>query len=165
VLRGDFECHEFRLQNSKRGPFGFGGNPESAKLCLRELGDELDPDEVSRLMGRAPSRSRRKGQPVLDDSGRVRRLARTGSWLLDFPLSSETTIAEGIKALVGSLPDEKKVWATLNEHFHLDLLCDIFVRGVIQGFVLSAKVLEMLTRRGIKFGVDISTVTVFSKPL
>ena len=99
------------------GPEGtvwFGGHPARATLCLRVCGDGLDPNEVTRLLGRAPTRSQRKGQPVLSDSGEVKRIARTGSWLLDEP-----------------------------------------VRGVNQGFDLSPRVLGLLGRRGITFGVDV----------
>jgi len=137
------------------GTVWFGGEPERAKLCLRVCGDELDPEEITQLIGRAPSRSQRKGQPALDGSGQVRRLARTGSWLLDFPLSSGTTIAEGIEALVAGLLSDREVWATIAQRFRLELLCDVFVRGVNQGFTLPAQVLEMLTRRCIELSVDI----------
>jgi hypothetical protein len=57
----------------------FGGHPDRAKLCLRVIGDTLDPDEVTDLLGRAPTRSQRKGEPVLSGSGEARRIARTGS--------------------------------------------------------------------------------------
>ena len=40
----------------------FGGNPDRATRCLRVCGDGLDPDEVTRLLGRAPTRSQRKDQ-------------------------------------------------------------------------------------------------------
>jgi hypothetical protein len=140
------------------GPEGtvwFGGEPENATLCLRVCGDELDPEEVTRLMGRAPTRSQRKGQPVLDSSGQVKRLARTGSWLLDFCLSPEATIAEGIESLLGSLANDKELWVALGKRFRVDCLCDVSIRGVNQGFVLPAQTLEMLTERNIELGVDI----------
>jgi hypothetical protein len=118
-------------------------------------GDDLEPDEISRLLGRAPTRSQRKGQPVLDESGRTKRIARTGSWLLDYALSPDATITEAIESLLEILPGDTQPWQTLGERFSVDLLCHIFVRGVNQGFVVAPRVLESLGRRGIELGLDI----------
>src|SRR5262245_1846363 len=137
------------------GTVWIGGDPNRAELCLRVCGDDLDPNEVTRLMGRAPTRSQRKGQPVLDASGQVKRVARTGSWLLDYQLSPEATIAEGIESLLAGLPNDKELWATLGRRHRADLLCYVFIRGVNQGFNLSPQVMEMLAARGVELGVDI----------
>lgn len=140
------------------GPEGtvwFGGHPARATLRLRVYGDRLDPDEVTRLLGRAPSRSQRKGQSVRSDSGEVKRIARTGSWLLDEPVRDDATIDEAIGSLLGGLPDDEQAWAALGGRYHVDLLCHVFVRGVNQGFELSPRVLGLLGRRGIALGIDV----------
>src|SRR5205085_517353 len=124
-------------------------------LCLRVCGDSLDPEEVTRMLGRAPTRSQRKGQPVLSESGEVKRIARTGSWLLDQPVGCDVTLEEEIESLLGSLPQDEQAWAVLRERYRVDLLCDVFVRGVNQGIELSPRVLELIGRRGITLGVDI----------
>jgi hypothetical protein len=133
----------------------FGGHPDRATLCLRVCGDSLDPEEVTRTLGRAPTLSQRKGQPVLSESGETKRIARTGSWLLDQPVGGDVTIDEEIASFLGSLPQDEQVWAALGERYHVDLLCDVLVKGVNQGFELSPRVLELLGRRGITLGVDI----------
>jgi hypothetical protein len=133
----------------------FGGYPDRATLCFRVCGDGLDPDEVTRLPGRVPTRSQRKGQPVLTDTGEVKRIARIGSWLLDQPVNGDVTINEAIESLLGILPEDEQVWATLTGRYRIDLLCDVFVKGVNQGFELSPRVLVLLGGRGITLGVDI----------
>jgi hypothetical protein len=137
------------------GTVWFGGHPDRAALCFRVCGDDLDPDEITRLMGRAPSRAQRKGQSVLDSTGQVKRIARTGSWLLDNPLDAEATIEEGIESLLGGLPGDDRTWVALGQRFQVDLLCDVFVRGVNRGFGLSPRVLGLLAMRGIELGLDI----------
>jgi hypothetical protein len=145
--------------SSPEGTVWFGGHPHGATLCLRFCDDNLDPDEITRLMAHAPTRSQRKGQPVLDSLGQTKRIGRTGSWLLERSLGEQETIEEGIQSLFCELPGDDKIWAALGQRFQVDLLCDVFVRGVNQGFVLSPSVLELLARRGIALGVD-----VFCKP-
>lgn len=140
---------------SPEGTVWFGGHPERATLCLRVCGDELDPMEVSRLLGHQPSRSQRKGQDVLDRLGQVRRVARTGSWILDYDPSPDAEIAEGIESLLALLSTDMRSWHALGENYQVDLLCDVFIRGVNQGFVLPSRILEILTLRGIALGVDI----------
>jgi hypothetical protein len=133
----------------------FGGHPDRATLCLRVCGDGLDPEEVTRLLGRPPTRSQRKGQPVLSDSGEPKRIARTGSWLLDQPVDGDASIDEAIESFLGGLPAEQQAWAALRGLYRVDLLCHVFVKGVNQGFELSPAVLELLGRRGITLGVDL----------
>ena len=141
--------------STPEGAVWFGGHPDGAELCLRVCGDDLEPDEITRLMGHAPSRSQRKGQSVQNSSGQVKRIARTGSWLLDHPLGAEATIEEGVESLLSGLPSDDRMWAALGQRHRVDLLCDVFVRGVNRGFVLPPQVLGLLARRGIALGVDI----------
>lgn len=138
-----------------KGTIWIGGHPDRARLCLRVCGDSLDPEEVTRILGRAPTRSQRKGQPVLSESGETKRIARTGSWLLDQPVGCDSTLEEEIESLLGSLPQGEQAWAALGECYRVDLLCDVSVRGLNRGFELSPRVLEFIGRRGITLGVDI----------
>src|SRR5947199_1237300 len=97
--------------SSPEGTTWFGGHPSNATLCLRFCDDSLDPDEITALMAHAPTRSQRKGQPVLDSLGQTKRIARTGSWLLDRSLDEQETIEEGIQSLLSMLPADDKIWA------------------------------------------------------
>jgi hypothetical protein len=60
-----------------------------------------------------------------------------------------------MESLLDGLPDDGGMWAELGQRFRVDLLCDVFVRGVNQGFALSPSVLGLLARHGIELGVDI----------
>lgn len=137
------------------GTIWFGGEPDKARLCLRVCGDDLDPDAVSRALGCPPSRSQRKGEPVLSSVGEVKRIARTGSWLLDHTVSNEATVGEAIHALLLSLPDDRSAWASLTSQFAVDLICDLTVRCVNRGFKLPPEALALVAERGITLGFDI----------
>jgi hypothetical protein len=141
-----------------QGPDGtiwFGGDPDEVHLCLRVCGDALDPDAVSRTLGCQPSRHQRRGEPVLSPNGEVKRVARTGSWLLDYPAGANATVGEAIHALLGSLPADLSVWASLAARFTVDLICDVTVRCLNRGFELPPEVLGLLAQRGITLGFDI----------
>src|SRR5262249_33567993 len=102
-----------------------------------------------------PTRSQRKGQPVQSKSGKTKRIARTGSWLLDEPVRNDVTIEEEIESFLGSLPPVGRAWATICDCYRVDLLCDVFVRGVNQGFQTSPGWLGMVGEGGVRLGVDI----------
>jgi hypothetical protein len=123
-----------------QGPEGtiwFGGAPDHVEVCLRICGDDLEPDTVSLTLGCQPSRSQRQGQPVLSSDGQVKRIARTGSWILDHPVDEETTINEAIRSFLLKLPDDQSLWTTLASQFTVDLICDLTVRSINRGFELT----------------------------
>ncbi len=143
------------IPQGPEGTIWFGGHPDEVRLYLRVCGDTLDPEAVSRALGCQPSRALRKGEPVLSSNGEVKRIARTGSWLLDYPVGASATISEAIEAVIGSLRSDKAVWASLTSRFIVDLICDVTVRCVNRGFELPPKVLGLVAQRGITLGFDI----------
>jgi hypothetical protein len=143
------------IPQGPEGTIWFGGEPDEARLCLRVCGDDLDPEVVSRALGCPPSRSQRKGQAVLSPAGEVKRIARTGSWLLDRPVGPAATVGEAIHGLLANLPDDQSVWASLTSRFAVDLICDLTVRCVNRGFELPPEVLALVAERGITLGFDI----------
>ena len=142
------------IPQGPEGTIWFGGEPDEARLCLRVCGDNLEPDVVSQALGCQPSRSQRKGQPILSSAGEIKRIARTGSWLLDHPISAEGTVGEAIRGLLLSLPGDQSVWASLTSRFTVDLICNLTVRCVNRGFELPPETLALVAERGITLGFD-----------
>jgi hypothetical protein len=136
------------------GPEGtvwFGGEIERACLWLRFMGDDLEPEEITNLLGRTPSHSRRKGETFVRKSG----AARTGSRILEIDLPYEMTVEDGIPALFAQLTNDLSVWQSLTEKYKAELVCDAIVRGANQGFELPAEVVKLIAARNLTFGVDI----------
>jgi hypothetical protein len=140
--------------NGPEGTVWFGGEVERARVWLRVLGDELDPSHISTLLGRAPTRARRKGDSVILRSGHTR-IARSGSWIVDFDPSPEVTVDEAISALLSTMTDDELIWRQITSAFKVDLVCDMFVRGANQGLVISPSVVQQIAKRNLTFGVDI----------
>ncbi|MCL4177546.1 MAG: DUF4279 domain-containing protein [Verrucomicrobia bacterium] len=62
------------------GTVWFDGPLEWSGITLRVQGDDLDPEDVSRVLGCEPDLARRRGDPILRSDGSTGRLARTGAW-------------------------------------------------------------------------------------
>lgn len=131
-----------------------GGMPELARtrVTLRIFGDSLDPREITRLLGVAPTTCAHKGGMRRTPSGREI-VARTGSWLLevDVPGNLDTQIG----ALLAMLPGDLAVWHDLCRRFRCDVFCGLFMREGNEGTELEPGELSMLGERGLRLGLDI----------
>ena len=122
---------------------------------LRIMGDDLDPLEITLLLGHEPSSAERKGQEIVGKStGRVRE-ARTGSWRLEARARAPGDLDAQIGEILSKLSSDLGTWQKLAERFRMDLFCGLFLNGGTGGEVVSAKSMAALGSRGIELGLDI----------
>ena len=72
-------------------------------------GDDLDPAEISKRLGRQPTSSIRKGEPR---SRAYEKTARTGRWLLSAKNREPADLDGQINDLLDSLTDDLLVWSS-----------------------------------------------------
>ncbi|MGC1305574.1 MAG: DUF4279 domain-containing protein [Caulobacteraceae bacterium] len=121
---------------------------------LRILGDDLDPDAVSRLLGARPTAGARKGDVRLSASGREV-VARSGSWRLRAEDHSPGDLSTQIRDLLTKLTDNLAVWRELSRRYRCDIFCGLFMSESNEGGTLEPDVLSMLGDRGLPLGLDI----------
>jgi len=127
-----------------------GGLVDESRLTLGVHGDDLDPDEVSRLMGCAPTSAHRRGEPRLSGSPWPR-----GAWLLSVEGKSPTGPEELVHLLLARLPADEAFWSEVRARFRLKLSFGIFSERWNRGFELSAEALRRINVLGAGVGVDI----------
>lgn len=86
------------------------------RACFALFGFQEDPDEVTRIIGMAPSRTDRIGKPlssVLNPSayGSALPIAKVNSWELDSGLDTSADVASHMRALLDQL---RPVWSVLH---------------------------------------------------
>ena len=121
---------------------------------LRFFGDDLIPEEVTALLGAAPSESCHKGQEVVGKTTGKIRVAKTGSWRLTAERLEPEDLEAQVFELLGQLTQDLSVWESLSR-FRPDLFCGIFMGSSNDGLPLSAKALLALGQRGIALDLDI----------
>ena len=131
------------------------GIPSQSSASLRISGDDLDPNEITQMLGHPASNSVRKGELEILPSGR-NRIAATGRWdrRVDYrrrPGNLDRQIGE----ILAPLNDDLVVWQKISEKFKMDMFCGLFLESFNEGLVLAPNTLEALGRRGIKLGLDI----------
>jgi hypothetical protein len=128
---------------------------ESA-ASLRFFGDDLDPDELTRLLGSAPSVGVRKGEIF-----RYHRAARrdvkagTGSWRLHVERRNPGDLDGQIVELLSPLCQDLAVWRDLSARFDADIFCGLFLEKSNEGIDLRPETLMMVASRGLVLDFDI----------
>ena len=121
------------------------------RVSLRVFGDSLEPDEVSALLGREPTRSHRKGDKIPSTSSSE----PTGAWILDSGLTEKAEIEDHVEALLSPVSNDSDEWASLTSRFSASILCSAFLDQYNEGFELSPRLAQSLADRGLVIAFDI----------
>jgi len=116
-------------------------------------GDEIDPSEVTRLLGCSPSQSALAGETIINSRG-IARTVRKGFWRLSSG-RSDVDIEDQVSILFTQLTSDLTVWRDLTRRFRVDVFCGVFLNAPNRGFDLGPTVLRQLADRGISIGFDI----------
>jgi|SRR5580658_10253377 Domain of unknown function (DUF4279) len=121
---------------------------------LRIMGDSLVPDDVTRILGAAPSASQVKGQELTGKSG-VTRTAKFGAWRLHATETSPADLDAQVAEILSRLSSDLNVWSDLSAKFDVDLFCGWFMDRENEGLDVSPQTLRSLGERGIELSLDI----------
>lgn len=132
-----------------------GGPLSRLQVALRVVGDGLDPDEITRMLGVTPRVALRKGESVR--RGGRSHPQGTGVWSygLTEDASPEWELEDAIVALLGRLPSDLELWRDIASRFAIDMFCGLFMGSENQGAGLSPSTLRLLSDRGIRLDLDI----------
>ena len=129
-----------------------GGLVDQSRLTLGIHGDDLDPVEVSRLLGCSPTSAHRRG-----DLRRSGPPWPRGAWLLAVEGRSPTGPEELVHLLLEPLPADEAFWSEVRRRFRVQLMFGIFSKRWNRGFELSPQALRRINVLGAGVGVDIYT--------
>lgn len=119
-------------------------------VCLRIFGDDLDPDEITNLLGCSPTASARKG-----DVRAKRFKERTGRWQLAADVRVPGDLEGQIKEIFAKLVCDSDVWENVTNRYECDVFCGLFMNEGNEGLELDPSTLLMLGSRGLQLGFDI----------
>ncbi|MBW1884364.1 MAG: DUF4279 domain-containing protein [Deltaproteobacteria bacterium] len=123
------------------------------RVSLRVFGDSLEPEEVSALLGRDPTRCHRKGDPMGGKGAAA--VEPTGAWILDSALSEKAEIEEHVETLLSSVSNDSDEWDQLTSLFSASILCSAFLDQYNEGFEVSPRLARSLADRGLVIAFDI----------
>ena len=141
------------------------GTVGESALSLRFFGDDLDPQEVSNLLGAQPTTSYRKGDVrtrTRSDDVVVRTLPdgsewirKYGMWKLKAARQEPADLDAQIYEIFGQLTDDLAVWRDLTSRFKADVFVGLFVKIFNDGISISPNALQIVASRGLEVDFDI----------
>lgn len=130
------------------------GALEYSIATLRLFGDDLVPEEITALLGSAPTEACAKGENITSrPTGNVR-IAKTGSWRLRATRREPEDLESQISEVLDRLSSDPEIWRSLSR-FEPHFFCGIFMSSSNDGMGLSPKVLLALGQLGIGIVLDI----------
>ena len=130
-----------------------GGEVDRAIVSLRFFGDALEPERISDLLQCQPSFAHRKGDEIVGKRSNVRRIAKTGAWIIKSERKKDS-LEEQIHSLLNCVASDPAVWDELKA-FSADLFCGLFLDDWSSGFELSPGLLKRVSERGLTLDFDI----------
>ncbi|MEM6481911.1 MAG: DUF4279 domain-containing protein [Pseudomonadota bacterium] len=122
---------------------------------LRFFGDDLDPDELTRLLGCRPTKSERKEEQIVGQVTGNKRTARSGRWRLRAERREPGDFDAQISEILDQLTNDINIWQDLTSRFRADVFCGLFMEEGKEGISLSNETLQKLAERGLTIDFNI----------
>lgn len=123
-------------------------------VALYIVGDDLNPREISALLGVEPDDARTKGERRITSSGREV-VAKAGLWSLERGEKPATDLNGQIAELLSRVTADEPVWRRLSERYWCRIAVGIFMREGNEGAELQPRTLGMLAARGLSLDLDL----------
>ena len=131
------------------------GPVQRSVATLRIIGDDLDPAEITRLLGCAPDAAQTRGEQISSRNSASVRIARVGAWQLSATDREPEDLDSQINELLSKLTDDLRVWTSIAEKYRVDLFCGLFMHEGNEGLSITPESLAALGLRKIELGLDI----------
>lgn len=128
-----------------------GGPADEATVSLALYGDELDPDEITAVLGCSPTTAHRRGDRKREGSVPF----RIGAWILQEQGKPPVSVDDLLEKLLSRLPTDKAVWQHLAGRHQLQLRFGIFIEGWNRGFSISGNFMQRFADMGISMEFDL----------
>lgn len=131
-----------------------GGGIDESSVKLRFWGDELVPDEISKLLGIQPSKAWKKGHVF---RGKQYDIVRsTGLWLQSGRRCGEIELEDKISQLLEQLPQDLAVWQeVMSQCEGGELFCGLWLERWNGSVAFSPALMQQIADRGLMLDLDI----------
>lgn len=144
--------HPLSPSEAPPGAVWFGGPVAWFSISLSFTADDLDPDEVTRLLGVEPDEARRSGVP--DTRGRT---PPSGAWVLSLrrEQAPQCDVGVAIGRLLDRIPASADVLGLARAHANARVFVGVRLDAFNRGLVLSTDLMSRLVNLGLRFDLDI----------
>ena len=128
----------------------------SYSVSFRLMAKDLDPKEISQLLGMSPDDAHKRGDPNWGKQGRRYSDFSEGLWSLASDVSRDEPPAVHVKDITDRLAGCAEALDTLRlRGYRMDIFIGVFGLEGNSGFALPAEVCEVVGRLGIALDFDL----------
>jgi hypothetical protein len=122
-------------------------------VSIRFFGEDLDPAEITRTLGREPSTHYRKGDKRTSAGREYER--KCGAWIAAAEDKTPEAINDQLDDLFANMSQDMQSWLTLSSKYDADVFCGLFMDETNEGFSLRPATLQALASRGLEIDFDV----------
>jgi hypothetical protein len=133
------------------GPIGW------FSAALQVSGPDMDPAEITILLGHAPTFSQKRGEPLLNENGSIKRVPSFSRWsrAIKSNETDEWNISEVVKSLYDDLPLSLDTWRKVASLGRVRLSLGLSISGGSQDCEFDAELLRFLADRYTSVWLDV----------
>jgi ribosomal protein L19 len=122
-------------------------------VSIRFFGDDLNPAELTSMLGREPSMQYKKGDTRTSSGHQYAR--KFGAWIAATEKQRPEAVDAQLEELLASMNQDLTVWKSLTSRFNADVFCGLFMDESNEAFSLSPATLQTLANRGLEIIFDV----------
>ncbi len=122
---------------------------------LRIIGEELNPVEITELLGCDASDKYSKGDVRTGKKTGKKYIYKFGMWSLKASEHKPENLDAQISEILNKLSSDLKIWVKITSQYKVDLFCGVFMEEGNEGMSISPASLKALGDRGILLDLDI----------
>jgi hypothetical protein len=130
----------------------------SSMVSIRVFGKDLDPTEVTGLLGCQPTRAAKAGDIITKPNGQTR-LIEKGFWILGYGERDSVELEKKVEGPLSKLTDDLNVWKQIAGKYRFEIFCGLFVDHWNEGFGLTPGLLTKIGNRNLEISFDIYAPT------
>ena len=124
-----------------------------SRVSVRFFGDDLNPRELTRLLGCEPSIQYKKGDKHTSAGREYTK--KWGGWVVAAENRKPEAVDEQLSHLFAQMTQDLEVWRNLVSRFDGDVFCGLFMAESNEGFSIARATLQALAARGLEINFDI----------
>ncbi|MCW8875692.1 MAG: DUF4279 domain-containing protein [Kangiellaceae bacterium] len=122
---------------------------------LRIIGENLIPNEISKLLKCEPSFAYSKGDVKVSKTTGRKLIRKTGMWQMRSTDAEPENIDSQTLEIFSKLSSENTIWDELSSSYEINLFCGIFLEKSNEGMDISSSTLTLLADRKVQLSLDI----------
>jgi hypothetical protein len=127
---------------------------KKSSMTLRIMGDDLVPEEITNLLGAAPTFAHFKGETIVIRKTEKTRIANFGTWQIRAADREPGNLNAQIGEILSKTSVDLAVWQSIAKRFQVSLFCTLYMEGGDEGLTISPQSLAALGARNIGMGLN-----------